>query len=166
MTAMADSSLDLLKRPGAGGPPSTAPQPPFDTLRDYVAALEAHGLLLRIPEVDQDAFQATGLVYRANDLYSFFGVPALYFERVKIGGKWVQGPLLGLLQANLHCDAIVFGQPVVPGDGKASYRNAKAYSRGHAAEEQRQLPADRRRSPSPARRRCARKWCCAATRST
>jgi 4-hydroxy-3-polyprenylbenzoate decarboxylase len=107
--------------------PATAPQPPFDTLRDYVAALDAHGLLLRIPEVDQDAFQATGLVYRANDRYSFFGVPALWFDRVKIGGKWVQGPLLGLLQSHLHTDAILFGQPVVPGNGPASYRNAKKY---------------------------------------
>ncbi|MBN8280516.1 MAG: UbiD family decarboxylase [Gammaproteobacteria bacterium] len=105
-------------------------QPPFDTLRDYVAALDAHGLLLRIPEVDQDAFQATGLVCRANDLCSFFGVPALSFGRVKIGGQWVQGPMLGLLQSNLHTDAILFGQPVVPGNGEASYRNAKAYLTG------------------------------------
>jgi len=107
--------------------PANAPQAPFDTMRDYVAALEAHGLLLRIPEVDQDAFQATGLVFRANDRFTYFGVPALYFERVKIDGKWVEGPLVGLLQANLHTDAIVFGQTVVPGDGRASYRNAKAY---------------------------------------
>lgn len=107
--------------------PANAPKPPFDTMRDYIAALEANGLLLRIPEVDQDAFQATGLVFRANDLYSFFGVPALRFERVKIGGQWVQGPLFGLLQANLHDDAILFGQTVVPGNGPASYRNAKAY---------------------------------------
>ena len=111
----------------AGDRKSSAPQPPFDTLRDYVAALEANGLLLRIPEIDQDKFQATGLVYRANDLYRFFGVPALHFDRVKIGGQWVQGPLLGLLQSNLHCDAIVFGQTVVPGNGPASYRNAKKY---------------------------------------
>ncbi len=109
---------------------ASAPQPPFETLRDYVAALEANGLLLRLPEIDQDAFQATGLVYRANDLYSFFGVPALWFDRVKIGGQWVKGPLLGLLQANLHCDALVFGQPLVPGNGPASYRNAKAYLAG------------------------------------
>ncbi|MBL8202084.1 MAG: UbiD family decarboxylase [Chromatiales bacterium] len=107
--------------------PASAPRAPFDTLRDYVAALDAHGLLLRIPEVDQDAYQATGLVFRANDRYTYFGVPALYFDRVKIGGKWVQGPLVGLLQANLHTDAIVFGQAVVPGNGPASYRNAKAY---------------------------------------
>lgn len=106
--------------------PESAPQPPFDTLRDYVAALEAHGLLLRIPEVDQDAYQATGLVYRANDLHGFDGVPALFFDRVKIDGRWVQGPLLGLLQSNLNTDAIVFGQPLIPGDRVASYRATKA----------------------------------------
>ncbi|MEO7386052.1 MAG: UbiD family decarboxylase, partial [Gammaproteobacteria bacterium] len=102
-------------------------KPPFDTMRDYVAALEAHGLLVRIPEVDQDRYQATGLVYRADDHYGFTGVPALYADRVKIGGQWVQGPLLGLLQANLYSDAIVFGQPVIPRDAPGSYRAAKAY---------------------------------------
>lgn len=105
---------------GGVGTLTGTPQAPFDTLRDYVAALEANGLLLRVPEVDQDKYEATGLVYRANDRYGFTGVPALYFDRVKIGGKWVQGPLLGLLQSNLNTDAIVLGQPLVQGDGKAS----------------------------------------------
>jgi 4-hydroxy-3-polyprenylbenzoate decarboxylase len=108
-------------------PAAGAPRAPFDTLRDYVAALEAHGLLLRIPEVDQDAYQATGLVYRANDMYGFTGVPALWFDRVRIGGRWVQGPLLGLLQSNLYTDAIVLGQELVAGDNVASYRAAKAH---------------------------------------
>ena len=103
------------------------PRAPFDTLREYVAALEANGLLLRFPEIDQDRYEATGLVYRANDRYGFTGVPALYFDRVKIGGRWVQGPLLGLLQSHLNTDAIVLGQPLVPGDPRASYRGAKAY---------------------------------------
>jgi len=107
-------------------PGGAAPVPPFDTLRDYVAALDAHGLLLRIPEVDQDAYEATGLVYRANDLYGFEGVPAILIGRVKINGQWVEGPLLNLLQANLATDSIVLGEPLTPGDSKASYRRAKA----------------------------------------
>jgi 4-hydroxy-3-polyprenylbenzoate decarboxylase len=117
---------------GAGAPAAfgtrtaRAPRPPFDTLRDYVAALDEHGLLLRLPEIDQDAYEATGLVYRANDLYGFEGVPALLFERVRINGQWVKGPLLNLLQANLYSDAIVFGEPLVPGDSRTSYRRAKA----------------------------------------
>ncbi len=107
-----------------------APKAPFDSIRDYVAALDAHGLLLRLPQIDQDAFQATGLVFRATDRYSMFGVPALYFDTVKIGGKWVKGPMVALLQANLHTDAIVFGVPVVPDDPKVSYRNAKTFLDG------------------------------------
>ncbi len=107
-----------------------APKAPFDSIRDYVAALDAHGLLLRLPQIDQDAFQATGLVFRATDRYSMFGVPALYFDTVKIGGKWVKGPMVALLQGNLHTDAIVFGVPVVPDDPKVSYRNAKTFLDG------------------------------------
>lgn len=110
----------------AAANPAAAPRPPFDTMRDYVAALEANGLLLRIPEVDQDAYEATGIVYRLNDLYGFTGVPAVLAERVKIDGQWVKGPLLGLLQANLNSDAIVFGEPIDPLDNTAGYRRAKA----------------------------------------
>jgi len=106
--------------------PAAAPRPPFDTMRDYVAALEANGLLLRIPEIDQDAYELTGLVYRANDRYGFEGVPAIMVDRVKIDGRWVEGPLLNLLQANLHSDAIVFGERIDPEDSKAGYRRAKA----------------------------------------
>ena len=127
-------------------------------MRDYIAALEANGLLLRFPEVDQDAFQATGLVFRANDLYSFFGVPALRFERVKIGGKWVQGPLFGLLQANLHTDAILFGQPVVPENGPASYRNAKAYLVDVLKKNNGSYPERSSPSQFPASAPCASRW--------
>ena len=45
---------------GAVRNPADAPQAPFDSLRDYVAALDAHGLLLRIPAVDQDAVAGHG----------------------------------------------------------------------------------------------------------
>ncbi len=36
---------------------SAAPKPPFDTLREYVAALEAHDLLLRFDSVDNEEFE-------------------------------------------------------------------------------------------------------------
>lgn len=107
--------------------PASAPRPPFDSIRDYVAALEAHGLLMRFNRIDQDAYHATGLVYRLNDRYTMFGVPALWFDEVKIDGRWVRGPLLGLLQGNLHTDAIVFGQPLDHDHPATGYRAAKAY---------------------------------------
>jgi len=122
-TASGGTSLTL----GAAAGSKAAPTAPFDSIRDYVAALEAHGLLLRIPRIDQDQFESTALVFRANDLFTMFGVPALWFDEVQIGGRWVQGPLLGLLQGNLQTDAIVFGQPVYPDNPRASYRGAKAH---------------------------------------
>jgi 4-hydroxy-3-polyprenylbenzoate decarboxylase len=125
-TAGAAAGLSMAGAAGAADR-TKAPMAPFDTLRDYVAALEAHGLLLRIPRVDQDAFEATALVFRANDEFSMFGVPALWFDQVRINGNWVDGPLLGLLQGNLLTDAIVFGTPVIPDDPEASYRGAKAH---------------------------------------
>jgi 4-hydroxy-3-polyprenylbenzoate decarboxylase len=105
----------------------TVPRAPFDTFRDYITALDAHGLLFRIPEIDQDAFHATALVFHAADRYSMFGAPAYYFDRVRINGQWVDGPLIGNHQGNLHTDAVVFGFDPVPGDGRASYRKAKAH---------------------------------------
>lgn len=110
-------------RSGAARPP--APQPPFDSLRDWVAALEAHNLVLGIDRIDQDAYQATGLVFRANDRFGMFNVPALRFENVRIEGRWVKGPVLGLLQANQLTDAILFGVPVNADDPRATYRAAK-----------------------------------------
>lgn len=104
-----------------------APRPPFDSIRDWVAALEAHNLVMGFDRIDQDAFQATGLVFRANDHFGMFGVPAMRFDEVKIEGRWVKGPVFGLLQANELTDAILFGQEVDPENPRRSYRLAKAH---------------------------------------
>ena len=37
---------------------------PYDSLRDYVAALEQRGKCIRIKEIDQDIYESTALVYR------------------------------------------------------------------------------------------------------
>ncbi len=105
----------------------TAPRPPFDSLRDWVAALEAHNLLLTVDRIDQDAYQATGLVYRANDRFGWFGVPAMRFDNVKIDGRWMKGPVFGLLQANQLTDAVLFGQAVNADEPRKSYRAARDY---------------------------------------
>jgi 4-hydroxy-3-polyprenylbenzoate decarboxylase len=104
--------------------------PPFDSLRDWVAALEAHNLVMGFDRIDQDAWQATGLVFRATDRFGMFGVPAMRFDNVKIEGRWVKGPVYGLLQANELTDAILFGQEVDPDNPRRSYRAAKAYLAG------------------------------------
>jgi len=57
----------------------TTPQAPFDTLRAYVAALEAHGLLLRFDKVDQDAFEGAAIIYALIDKYGWYDAPAGLF---------------------------------------------------------------------------------------
>ncbi len=107
---------------------ANAPKAPFDSIRDYFAALDAHGLLLRIPRVDQDQYQMTGIVFRSSDRYSIFGGPALMFEKIKIEGQWMDGPVVANHQGNMHTDCIVYGIEPDPDDIYVSYRKAKAYA--------------------------------------
>jgi 4-hydroxy-3-polyprenylbenzoate decarboxylase len=108
---------------------STEPVPtaPFDTLRDYIAAMEAHGQVVRLPEVDQDAYELTALMYQILDDYGMFGAPIIVAERIKIDGKWVQGPVIGNVMGPWDTEALTFGLDIVPNDGVATYRNAKAH---------------------------------------
>jgi hypothetical protein len=78
------------KTPAVGRTPaSDAPTAPFDSIRDYMAALDAHGLLLRFPEVDQDSYEATALFFKATDLFGMYGTPAMIFDKVRINGEWI-----------------------------------------------------------------------------
>ena len=73
---------------------SDQPTPPFDNMREYIAALDAYGLLVRIPRLDQDAYEIAALMYRLRDRFDMRGGPALLIEEIKIDGQWVKGPLL------------------------------------------------------------------------
>jgi UbiD family decarboxylase len=130
---LASLGLGLLSQPGTPAhgkvPDSPAPQPPYDSIRDWVAALEAHGLLLRMGDVDQDAFHATGLFFNLTDQYTWFGAPAMLFDRVRIDGEWFDGPLLANLQGHLSTDSIIWGLETRPGEAEGNYRRAKEYMR-------------------------------------
>lgn len=130
---LASLGLGLLSHPGTPAhgkvPDSPAPQPPYDSIRDWVAALEAHGLLLRMGDVDQDAFHATGLFFNLTDQYTWFGAPAMLFDRVRIDGEWFDGPLLANLQGHLSTDSIIWGLETRPGEAEGNYRRAKEYMR-------------------------------------
>jgi len=123
LAAGCSQAPDAEKAP-SGQPP---PQAPFDSLRDYVAALEAHGLLLRIPRIDQDQYLTTALMFQAQEQYGFTGSPAMLFENIKVDGEWMAGPVLANHQGHFNTDAIVFGLEPIPGDPRATYRRAKAH---------------------------------------
>lgn len=95
---------------------------PFDNIRDYIAALEARGRLLKIKKVNQDKYEATAFVYRMLDKVGTNKSPALMFEKVKINGKWMEGPVY----ANLYCGwdtaAMMFGVKEINEDQGEMYR--------------------------------------------
>ena len=110
-------------RKGSGPPPRA----PFDSMRDWVAALEANGLLMRFDRIDQDQYEIPGLFFRATDQYGMYGAPTMVFDELKVDGKWMKGPVLINLYGHWNTDAIVWNLPVVPGDHYATYNGAMAW---------------------------------------
>jgi 4-hydroxy-3-polyprenylbenzoate decarboxylase len=106
---------------------AAAPKAPFDSIRDYMAALDAYGLVMHVPEIDQDEYQMTALMFRATDQYGFFRSPAFLYDRIKIDGDWIDGPVVGNYQGHVDTDCITFGLEPDPYDIKVSYRRAKAH---------------------------------------
>ena len=74
------SSIASQGTPVSGKKPTgPVPTPPFDSIRDWVAALDAHGLLIRFPEINQDQYEATGIVFRSTDMFGQYGAPGYLF---------------------------------------------------------------------------------------
>ena len=97
---------------------------PYDSLREFIAALESHGYLLRIPEIDQDKYEATALAYRLVDRKGYNTAPAMLFERVKVDGEWMDGPVLGNPYGPWQAEALGFGVETITDDYIAMYRAA------------------------------------------
>ncbi len=104
-----------------------APTAPFNSLRDWVAALEANGLLMRFDRVDQDNYEIPAMFFWATDIYTMYGAPCMMFDEVKIDGKWVKGPVIVNTQGHWNTDALIWNLPIVPGDHYATYRSAVNY---------------------------------------
>ncbi|SVA41416.1 uncharacterized protein METZ01_LOCUS94270, partial [marine metagenome] len=67
---------------------------PYDSLREYMAAIETNGNVLRIKKMDQDSYEITGLMYKLIDKYGWLGAPTLIIEKVKVDGNWMEGPVI------------------------------------------------------------------------
>jgi len=93
----------------------------FDSVRDYVAALEQRGRVLRIASMDQDAYEATAFAYRLIDRFGIEAAPAFLIERIRIGGQWRQGPVLANLYGRWPDEALLFGVPEITSDHQQMY---------------------------------------------
>ncbi|MBT8442192.1 MAG: UbiD family decarboxylase [Gammaproteobacteria bacterium] len=82
---------------------------PFDSLRDYLASVESSGRLIRIGRMDQDRYEATGFAYRLVDEYGFDDAPPFIIDQVRIGGKWMTGPVIGNVFGGWDNEARAFG---------------------------------------------------------
>ncbi|MBM4197495.1 MAG: UbiD family decarboxylase [Gammaproteobacteria bacterium] len=92
---------------------------PCDTMRDWIQLLDDYGLLMRLPRLDQDAYEVTALAYRLMDMFGWYGAPAVLCDEVKIDGKWVKGPLIVNHQGHWDTEAMLFGME--PGDLPAGH---------------------------------------------
>jgi len=108
---------------------AAAPKAPYDTLREYVAALEAYGLLLRFDRVNQDEYEVTAIVYALIDKYGWYDAPAVLIENVKQDGEWIKGPIIINHMGHWDTECIMFGLEPVKGNSRASYRKALEYTR-------------------------------------
>jgi UbiD family decarboxylase len=85
------------------------PAGPFDSFRDYMAALDAAGLLLHVPEFDQDAYESTAFAYRLIERCGYSRAPAFRFDRVRVDGEWLDGPVIGGAYGPWVGEALCFG---------------------------------------------------------
>ena len=85
---------------------------PYDSLRDYLIAIEAHGKLIKIDEIDQDAYELTGFMYKLIDKYGWLDAPAVLVEKVKVSGEWMEGPILINQYGMGGHEALVVGVPL------------------------------------------------------
>jgi len=137
LTAGCTTAASSSNSSASAAPKTTAP---FDSIRDWVAALDERGLLMRIPEIDQDNFEATGIVFRMNDYYGPYRSPGLLFEKVKMGGEWYDGPVLGNMQMHWHTDSIAFGLDTEPLEYYDGYREVKDLMKGMLAKNRGRYP--------------------------
>ena len=65
----------------------------FDSLREYAAAMEQQGKLLRIPDMDQDKYEMTAFSYRLEDRLRT-SAPAFLVERTTMNGCRYETPVI------------------------------------------------------------------------
>ncbi len=100
--------------------------PPYDSIRNYVAALAERKLLMRFANVNQDAFEGTAIMYQLVKKHGLRMAPAVMFETVLANGKSYPGPVLANLQGPALTESLLLGLETTHTDPVAIYREATA----------------------------------------
>ena len=80
--------------------------------------------------MDQDQFEATGFAYRMIEELGFHAAPAFLIERVRTGGQWLDGPVLGNLYPGWLAEALSYGVPDVSLDDRHLYTATRDHLAG------------------------------------
>ncbi len=121
------TSATVLPAAGMAAKPGHKLTGPFSSLRQYVAAMEAHGNVMRFDRVDQDAFEGTAIMYRLVDRFGLYRAPLVIFEEVKIDGRWIKGPVIANQLRHVEAETLIFGLQPVPFDDSATWHKARKH---------------------------------------
>ena len=103
--------------------------PPFDSIRDYVDALDERGLLARFTDVDQDKYEGTAVMYRLVDKAGLRNAPAVMLTNIRANGRRYAGPVVANLQGPVITEALLTGTRINETDNldkNAIYRQTTA----------------------------------------
>jgi len=121
------TSATVLPAAGMAAKPGHKLTGPFSSLRQYVAAMEAHGNVMRFDRVDQDVFEGTAIMYRLVDRFGLYRAPLVIFEEVKIDGRWIKGPVIANQLRHVEAETLIFGLQPVPFDDSATWHKARKH---------------------------------------
>ncbi|MEC9374763.1 MAG: UbiD family decarboxylase, partial [Pseudomonadota bacterium] len=99
-------------------------QAPYDSLRDYVNALEESGSLKIFDGVNQDKYEGTAIMYQLIDEFGLRNAPAVLLRNVIIDGKNVKGPIVANFQGPMITEAMLLGTKNYDENPKQTYRDA------------------------------------------
>ncbi len=115
---------------GMAARPGSRASAPFDSIREFVAAMEARGNVMRFDRVDQDAYEGTAIMYRLIDRFGVYRAPLVVFDAVRVGGRWLQGPVIANQLRHVEAETLLFGLEAVPFDDAATWHRARAHLDG------------------------------------
>lgn len=99
---------------------------PYDSVRDYIDALDAAGHVVRVPHMNQDEYESTAFAYRLMDRIGFNQAPAFVLENTTINGKVYDTPVIGNVYGPLVSEALGFGVETITDDHITMYEAAIA----------------------------------------
>ena len=107
---------------------------PFKSIRDYLNAVDHLKLGIHIEDINQDDYEATGLIYKLVEKYGVINAPVVFFDKIKTSGKNFHNASTGNLFGKWELEALALGLSVDPSSPQKNYRNALRVIENHIDE--------------------------------